>query len=303
MSTRQKPKIKVLAIIGPTATGKSALAVALAKRFSGEVISADSRQVYRGLDIGTGKITKKEMSGIPHYLLDVADPRRVYSATRYQKAAAKTLRYIVRNKKLPIVCGGTGFYIDTLLNGTKIPPVPANLQLRKTLEKKSTTKLFMILQRMDPERAQTIDKHNPVRLIRAIEIAQALGKVPKLETRESPYTVLKIGIRPTLAELQNKIEKRLLYRINHGMIAEAKKLHAQGLSYKRMEQLGLEYRYLARYLQELTTKEEMITELNTKTFQYAKRQITWFKRDKATRWFTKNSDKKIEVLVKKFLQN
>ena len=189
--------IKVLAIVGPTASGKSALAVRLARRFGGEIISADSRQVYRGLDIGTGKITKREMYGIPHHLLDVADPRQQYSAGVYAKAAQKIVRYIVQKNKLPIIVGGTGFYIDAALGTIVLPEVPPNQKLRKELTKKTSGQLFTMLQKLDPSRAKAIDRQNPVRLIRAIEIAKVLGHVPKhsnILQNVGMFDVLKIGL-------------------------------------------------------------------------------------------------------------
>ncbi|MEK7612980.1 MAG: tRNA (adenosine(37)-N6)-dimethylallyltransferase MiaA, partial [Patescibacteria group bacterium] len=167
---------KVLVIVGPTASGKSGLAVRLAKKFKGEIISVDSRQVYKGLDIGTGKITKKEMKGVPHYLLDVANPKKQFSVSQYKKFADKIVRYIVLENRLPIIVGGTGFYIDTLAGKFSLPDVPPNKLLRRKLEKFDTEELFKMLKKKDPARAKTIDRHNKVRLIRALEIVNALGR-------------------------------------------------------------------------------------------------------------------------------
>ena len=176
---------KLIVILGPTASGKSDMAVKLAKRFNGEVVSADSRQVYKGLDIGTGKITKKEMQGVKHHLLDVANPKKQFTASDFVDLTSGLIRQIVNRRKVPIICGGTGFYIDALLGDKQIPEVPPNLKLRKELEKKSVEKLFEILKKLDPERAKNIDAKNPRRLIRAIEICKVLGRVPKLHTRNS----------------------------------------------------------------------------------------------------------------------
>src|SRR3989344_4893017 len=169
---------KILVIVGPTASGKSSLAVRLANKFNGEIISADSRQVYRGLNIGTGKITGQEMRGIAHYLLDVANPRSQFSAAQYKVLADKFIRYIVQKDKLPIVVGGTGFYIDALTGTALFPDVPPNKLLRSKLNKFNKEKLFFMLKKKDPRRASTIDRDNKVRLIRALEIVVAIGNVP-----------------------------------------------------------------------------------------------------------------------------
>lgn len=295
-------KPKILVILGQTATGKSDLAVLFAKKFDGEIISADSRQVYKGLNIGSGKITKKEMKGIPHHLLDVISPKNNFSVSKFQKQTQKIIKSIIEKNKLPIVVGGTGFYIQSIVDDLSIPEVKENKELRKKLSECKTEKLFETLEKLDPERAQTIDKHNRVRLIRAIEIAKVIGKVPKIK-KNQPYNVLQIGLEWPEEILKNKIKDRLLKRIKIGMIAEAKKLHENGLSWKRMEQLGLEYRYLALFLQNKISKEEMIEKLNTEIWHYAKRQKTWFKKDKRIKWFNPEDKKHIEEEIEKFVRN
>jgi len=313
MQNTPTKKQKLVVILGSTASGKSDLAVAFAKKFgglsaygraqAGEVVSADSRQVYRGLDIGTGKITKREMKGVPHHLLDVADPKRRFSVARYKKLAEKAVAGIARRGKLPILCGGTGFYIQAIVDGVMLPEAAPDKRLRARLEKMSSAELFAMLQKRDPRRAREIDAKNPRRLIRAIEIARALGAVPHLEPRvPSKYEVLQIGIKTDSGVLKEKIHKRLVARIRAGMVAEARHLHERGLSWRRMEELGLEYRYLARYLQGKLTKKEMIDQLSTAIWQYAKRQKTWFKRDKRVKWFALNDKKKIEREVTRFLR-
>lgn len=296
-------KSKILVILGPTASGKSDLAVALAKKFNGEIISADSRQVYRGLSIGTGKITKREMQGVRHHLLDVASPKRVFTVVQYQKLARRALRDILRRGKVPIICGGTGLYIDALLYDIPFPNVPPNPKLRRKLEKESAENLFAKLQRLDPHRAKSIDPHNKRRLIRALEIVTLAGKpVPPLKTHSRSsqnIEVLKIGLRPDNQILKPRINQRLRQRLRRGMIEEAKRLHRQGLSYRRMEGLGLEYRYLARFLQGKISKAEMINQLEKEIWRYAKRQITWFKRDKEIHWLKNAAG--AEALVRQFL--
>jgi len=298
-----KSKPKILVVLGPTATGKSSLAVELAKKFDGEIISADSRQVYKGLNIGTGKVTKKEMKGILHHLLDLRSPKYVFSVSDFKKKAEKEIDIILNKNKLPIICGGTGFYIQALVDNINIPEVPANYKLRKELEKKSTEELFKILKKLDLKRAKNIDSKNPRRLIRAIEIAKSIGKVPDLSYQLSTtnYKPIFIGLDLSDKELKNKIHTRLLARVKEGMIAEAKRLRKEGLSLKRMEELGLEYKFLAKHLKGELSKEEMIEKLNTAIWQYAKRQRTWFKRDKRILWFKPSEQKKIEKEVDKFL--
>jgi tRNA dimethylallyltransferase len=297
--SKPQDRPKVIAIVGPTASGKSALGVFLAQKLKGEVISADSRQVYKGLTIGTGKVTKKEMTGIPHHLLDVASPKKVFTASDFVQHASKTITAIHARGAVPIVVGGTGFYIDSLFGRFTLPEVPPNKKLRVRLERKSAPQLFALLQKKDPARAATIDKHNPVRLVRALEIAAALGKNP-LPTATNKYDVLWLGVTFPKSVLEKRIHARLRARMKQGMVAEVKQLRAKGLSYKRMEMLGLEYRYLALYLQGKLSKEEMYMEIKTDDTQYAKRQLTWFKKNKEIVWIENKSQ--AARLAKQFLK-
>ncbi len=288
---RKKPLPIILVICGQTATGKSDLAVSLAQALNGEVISADSRQVYKGLDVGAGKITKREMRGVPHHLLDVADPKRArYTVDDFVKDGTKAIDDILSRGKLPIICGGTGFYIDALLGTVDLPNVPPNPTLRKKLSTKSAEALMKEIAKLDPRRAKTLDPHNKVRIIRAIEIAKALGKVPKLNTsskRAQKYNAVKIGLTIDPAPLRERIHARLIKRMKGGkMLAEAKRLHKEGVSWKRMHAFGLEYRYIALHLQGKITRAEMIEQLEQSIAAYAKRQMQWFKRDKTIEWRT-----------------
>jgi len=293
-------KPKILIILGPTASGKSDLAVRIAKLYNGEIISADSRQVFTGLDIGTGKITEKEMRGIPHHLLDVVNAKKRFNVSEYKILAEESVDQILAKRKLPIICGGTGFYISAVVDNLILPDVPPNLKLRKQLEKKSVEELVAILKKLDTKKLESIDQKNPRRLIRAIEITKALGNVPKIDSKPK-YNVLQIGTKISDKELRNRITKRLYSRIKIGMIEEAKNLHKSGLSWKRMNELGLEYRYLALYLQNKITKEEMAEQLINKIWQYSRRQITWFKRDKRIKWLSPENLKRIDSKIKKFL--
>ncbi|MDB5188634.1 MAG: miaA [Candidatus Nomurabacteria bacterium] len=275
----------LIVICGPTAAGKSDYAVQLAKDRNGEIISADSRQVYKGLDIGSGKITSKEMKGVPHHLLDVASPARIFTVAQYKKLADKAIATILKKGKTPIIVGGTGFYIDAVVFDQQLPEVPPNKALRKKLEKCSLAELQEQLQAMDPERYETIDIHNPVRLIRAIEIVETLGKVPAA-SRTSKYDIEWIYLDFPDEVLKQRIHDRLMKRMKKGMAKEVQDLHTHGLSWKRLEMLGLEYRFLALYLQQkisktapsTTLRADMLAQLETAIWQYAKRQRTWFKK-------------------------
>ncbi|HLP44202.1 MAG TPA: tRNA (adenosine(37)-N6)-dimethylallyltransferase MiaA, partial [Candidatus Nanoarchaeia archaeon] len=272
-------------ILGPTASGKSSLAIKLAQATSGEVISADSRQVYKGLDIGSGKITKREMKGVPHHLLDITSPKKVFNAAQFQKLGQDKVEEIIKRGKVPIVCGGTGFYIQALVDSLVFPDVPPNKKLREQLERKSTQELATLLKKLDLRRYKTIDINNRPRLIRAIEIAQALGKVPKVTKADSPFETLFIGVNPKEAELEKKIHERLHARLRKGMIREVEHLRSSGISWKRLESFGLEYREIARFLQSKISKKDMIAQLENEINQFSKRQMTWFKRDERIRWF------------------
>ncbi len=280
---------KIVVILGQTATGKSAFAVKIAKKINGEVISADSRQVYKELDIGTGKITKKEMQGVPHYLLNVASPKNKFTVALYKKLAEKKIEEILSRCKTPIICGGTGFYIDAITKGISFPEVPPNLRLRKILFKKSTAALFSILKKLDSGRARSIDKNNKVRLIRAIEIVKALGKVPKIKEVKPPYKFIKIGLYLPAPKLEEKIERRVKKMFKDGLLNEIKKLKKAGVSKERLKELGFEYND--------PTPEKVIAE----TIKYTKRQMTWFKRDKEIKWLDASKSGKFPAKLRVLL--
>ncbi|MEX2029307.1 MAG: tRNA (adenosine(37)-N6)-dimethylallyltransferase MiaA [Candidatus Paceibacterota bacterium] len=301
-------KNKVIVILGQTATGKSNLAVRIALRLrsgpsaqkiEGEVISADSRQVYKMLNIGTGKITPKEMKGVPHHLLDVANPQKKFTVAQYQKLATAAMSDIIKRKKIPIICGGTGFYIDAITKGIIFPKVPPNYSLRRKLALLNSRALILKLQKLDPRRAKNIDPNNKLRIIRAIEIAQALGKVPKITEASPVYKFIKIGLYLPPQKLKRKIEQRVKKMLENGQLEEIKKLKRTGVSSKRLEELGFEYFN--------PTYEKVVQE----TLKYTKRQMTWFKRDKTIKWFDaskirvfRNKSKVIEpilVYVENFL--
>jgi tRNA dimethylallyltransferase len=278
-------KPKVIAIVGPTASGKTALSITLAQKFNGEVISADSRQVYRGMDLGTGKVTTKEMAGIPHHLLDIADPKTdTYTGADFVQDANTAITDIANRGHLPIIAGGTFFYFDLLRGLRTSAPVPPNDILRAALEQKTTEELSAELTTRDPRRAATIDHANRRRLIRALEVVDALGHVPETPTTDSPYNMLVLGIDVPTEILSERIHKRITDRIEQGMIEEINTLHESGVSWARMASFGLEYRSIASYLQGHLTKDAMIEELAAKIRQFAKRQRLWLKHDQSIIW-------------------
>lgn len=242
------------------------------------------------------------MRGVRHHLLDVASPMQVFTAHDYLTRARKAIVDILKRGKLPIVAGGTGFYIDALLGHVTLPNVPVNRKLRAKLEKKTTKQLFALLKRKDPRRTRTIDSSNKRRLVRALEIVSALGKVPAMPNNDlrSRYDVLWIGCTLQSKVLAKRIRVRLFARMKLGMVAEAVRLHRNGLSYKRMEQLGLEYRALALHLQGKLTEPQLVEQLDRDIRYYAKRQLTYWKRNKQIHWFRPTQRSAIEILVRKY---
>lgn len=301
---------KIIAIVGQTATGKSDLAVFLAKKIQGEVISVDSRQVYKYLNLGTGKVNVKPCKknkkilcykNIPHYLIDVASPKKNFSVEQFQKLALKTIKKIFKKNKIPILCGGSAFYFYALIDGYVLPKVKPNYQLRKKLEKKEIQDLLKILKKLDLKTYNQIDKKNKRRIIRAIEIIKKLKKRPKLEKHPLPYPLLILGLKKNKKNLKKLIYQRLIKRLKQGMIKEVKNLkNKHKISFKRLESFGLEYRYLALYLQKKLKKQEMIEELTKAILNFSKRQLTWFKKDKRIIWI-KNKKQALK-LVQQFLK-
>ncbi len=303
--TTPAAKTKIVVVLGPTASGKSDLAVEIALRFNGEVVSADSRQVYKGLDIGSGKITPEKMRGIPHHLLDVASPAKIFTVSDYSELAKKEIKNIIGRGKLPVICGGTGFYINALLYGNSFAPVPPDPKIRKQLEKISTEELAKKLAEIDPERFASIDAKNRVRLIRALEIVMATGQPVAKISPTTEYDALKMGILWNKENLDRRIELRLGRRLESGMIEEVGQLKfpekGRGLSWKRLNDLGLEYRFISLYLKGDLSYDDMRAKLETAIKQYAKRQMTWFKRDQEITWLKPDELEKSYKLTEKFI--
>lgn len=310
---------KVLVILGSTATGKTDVALQLAQKYNGELVSCDSRQVYIGLDIGTGKLPGHdvkvekhdgywEIDGIRIWMYDVCDPKKQFTVKDYVEQASQVIEDILKRGKLPIIVGGTGFYLKALLEGLPNLEIPLNLQLRKELEKLSLQELQSKLQKIFLKRWKDMnnsDQNNPRRLIRAIEIVLTNFTSEEFlrATVRGDFKILKIGLTAPREVLQSRINARLASRIDQGLIEETKNLHKNGLTYKRMQELGLEYSILARLLKDEISENQLINDLSVKISQYAKRQMTWFKSQKNIIWFDitdKEWNQKMEKIVLKW---
>lgn len=283
-------KKQVLVILGPTASGKSAYGIKLAKSMNGEIVSCDSRQVYKELDIGTAKLTKNEMRGIPHYCINLTSVKKVFTVSDFKECANEAISKILDKGKIPILVGGSAFYINAVLNDVNLPEVPPNPKLRNKLEKYPIEKLLTILDKKDPARARTIDRKNKRRIIRALEIIKVLGKVPQAK-KELKYQAKFYGMKISPEDLKKKIIKRTDKMVRRGLVRETKKIRALGLAWKRIYELGFEYKYPALYIQNKISEKEMIDSINKETIEYARRQMLWWKKDKQIKWVKLNKYK------------
>lgn len=295
-------KPKIIVVLGQTSTGKSDLAVRLANYYNGEVISADSRQVYRGIDLASGKITQSEMQGIPHHMIDITEPRKRYTVADYVREAEICITDILERHKTPIICGGTGFYIDALLSGQEFDETIIESETIADIEEKTNEEIFQEIKTKDPKRAKTIDPHNRVRLIRSLALINTLGYMPDIKQRKR-YHPLFIGLKLPKSELDTRIWNRIISRIEQGMINEVQTLGENGISDERLDELGLECRYITQYLNNTLNLESMIDELYRATVRFSKRQYTWFKRNKDIHWFNPIIDQdNIDRMVRNFLK-
>ena len=306
-------KPKLIVILGTTASGKSKLALSLARKFKGEIISADSRQIYQGMDIGTDKVLgqKKKIegekvrvvSGIPHYLLDIIPPDKEFSVAEFQKKAISLIKKIWQRGKLPFLVGGTGLYIRSITENLKIPPVPPQKKLRERLEKKTRDELFQKLKKLDPQTAQKIDPFNKRRLIRALEVCLLTQKPFSLQRkrRESLFEILKIGLAFPKEELEKRIEKRIAQMFKRGFIREVRKLLKKGYSPSLPSFSGIGYKEVIEYLQKKISLREAKERIKKRTLDYAKRQMTWFKKEKNVFWI--KIPKEADGLIMRFLNN
>ncbi len=282
---------KAVAIVGTNASGKSALGVAVALRFGGEVISADSRQVYRGLDIGTGKLTRDEMRGIRHHLIDVMDLDTRYSVADFQKSAYGLIDEITVRGRLPIIVGGTGLYVRSVVDGYQLTRARPDLALRDRLEQLTNEELHQRLSELAPDAAQAIDPRNRRRIIRAVEIREQGFPVKTSHINAPQYKFRQLGLTWPRDVLRERIRTRLRERIDAGMIDEVRNLLNDGVSFARLDGLGLEYRFVARFLQgEYASEEELFDELSRAIYRFAMRQLAWFRRDRSIEWLDHAQD-------------
>ena len=295
---------KLVVIAGPTSSGKTDLAIELAKKFNGEIVSADSRQVYKGMDIGSGKATKEQQQEVPHHLLDVVDPKDRFTVSDYKRFADEAIEDIVRRGKLPFLVGGTGLYIQVVVDNFEISTGEEDLAYREELEGKSLDELVVLLQKTDPESYDNIDLDNKRRVVRALEVNHTTGQSFFKEKKkgEASYDALMLGIDVSRDELYRRIDQRVDERITEGMIEEVQELLNGGVDEKRLYDFGQEYRFCLQYIQgEWETKEEMVQRLKYAIHGFARRQMTWFRKDKRIVW-VKTNEKAIEEIQKFFVK-
>lgn len=294
-------KPEVIVICGPTASGKTALSIKLAKKINGEIISSDSMQIYKDMDIGTAKPNKEEMQGIKHYLIDFVEPNQRYSVAEFKKDAESAIEEILSKGKTPIVVGGTGLYIDSLIYGIEYQDIQLDEKYRKELEERVETegleKVYQEAQKIDPQAMEKISANDKKRILRVLEIFKATGKTKtqqEIESRKNgvKYDYKVFAINWEREVLYERINKRVDIMIEQGLIQEVKQLLEKYTEFPTAMQ-GLGYKEVVEYLHGITTKEEMIEKLKMETRRYAKRQITWFKKNKQTIWIEAEDLQKI----------
>ncbi|MGD9200989.1 MAG: tRNA (adenosine(37)-N6)-dimethylallyltransferase MiaA [Chitinispirillia bacterium] len=275
-------KKNIIVVGGPTASGKTHLSVSLALQLNSEIISADSRQVYRGMDIGTGKDLDEYTSKsgkVPYHLIDIVEPSALYTLYHYQRDCIDAIEKIWDKKKIPILAGGTGLYIEAVLKNYKIPNIPENKELRQSLMKKTKEELLIKLKKKDPALYNSTDKSSKKRVIRSLEIAESAAKQDIQYGIKNPLNLIPliICIEWPRNVLKEKINYRLLQRLDEGLVDEVKSLLNSGISMSRFEYFGMEYKHIARYINKETSFSKMVDELSRNIFQLAKRQMTYFK--------------------------
>ena len=301
-----KEKQKVIVICGPTASGKTALSIELAKKINGEIISADSMQIYKDMDIGTAKPTKEEMQGIKHYLLDFVSPEERYSVAQYKHDAKKTIKEILSKGKMPIIVGGTGLYVDSLIYEIEYSDIKIDEKYRKELEEiaemQGLEKLYKMALEIDPIAMEKISENDKKRIIRVLEIYKATGKTKtqqEEESRKNPveYDYKVFAINWDREILYQRINKRVDIMIEQGLIEEVKEILKKYTKFPTAMQ-GLGYKEVADYINGNYTKEEMIEKIKQETRRYAKRQLTWFRKNKETIWLNGLDDvqKNIDII-------
>ncbi len=296
----------LIVVLGPTASGKSALGIQLALQFQGEIVSADSRQVYRGLDIGTAKVTPEERALVPHHLLDMLDVIQTYTVAQFQHDAIAAIDALLARQKLPFLVGGSPHYIQAVVDHLAIPAIAPQPELRQQLERQPLADLLAQLERLDPQSAAVIDCNNPRRVIRALEVCLISGQPFSGQRGKAQplYRCLLFGINWPRAVLYERIDRRVDERMRQGMVQEVQHLLAQGVSYQRLEELGLEYRFIARLLRgEFADEAQMVERLKYAIHDFTRRQLSWFRRDSRIVWLEGSetmlheAQKKVEVFL------
>jgi tRNA dimethylallyltransferase len=280
-------RAKLVVVAGPTASGKSGLGITLARTFNGEIVSADSRQVYRGLNIGSAKVTPAEQALIPHHLLDVVDPAEVYTVARFQQDAIAAIDAILARKHQPFLVGGSPHYIQAVVDHLDIPPIPPQPELRLELEAQSFNELLTELEQRDPACAATIDRQNRRRVIRALEVCRVTGQPFSTQRRVAAplYDCLLLAIDWPRQELYARIDARVDERMAQGMVEEVRQLLARGISHERLESFGLEYRFISRLLRgDFVSESAMVERLKFSIHDFTRRQLTWFRKDTRIIW-------------------
>lgn len=303
-------KKKVIVICGPTASGKTSLSIELAKQMNGEIVSADSMQIYQDMTIGTAKPTIEEMQGIKHYLIDCVSPEERYSVANYKKDAMIAINKIIQNKKVPIVVGGTGLYINSLIYGIEYDDINVDLEYRNELEemtkKYGLEYLYEMAEKIDAEATKKISKNDKKRIFRILEIYKATGKTKTQQEIESRkvgpiYDYIVFGINMNREILYDRINKRVDIMIQNGLIEEVKNLCEKYHEYPTAMQ-GLGYKEVVEFLKENCTEEEMIEKIKMETRRYAKRQLTWFRRYENIIWLDglANVQNNIKIILEEY---
>jgi tRNA dimethylallyltransferase len=287
---------KIVCVVGPTSSGKTALGIRLAKQFHGEIINADSRQIFKNISIGTGKPegTRKSQNGhrgffvknVPHYLMDFLEPTKMFTVVEWRERAERAIRGIGTRHHLPIVVGGTGLYVSALIDNFNFPKVEPKTQLREAYQEKSLSELVAMLLRLDPEAGQTVDLKNPRRVIRALEVSTFTGKPFSQQklTGKPKFDAFQVGIQWPREKLYERIEEEIDNMIDRGWVEEIRRAIAAGLPENAPAMSSIGYRELISYLKGARTLDDAIKACKTSVRRYAKRQETWFKRDKRIHW-------------------
>ena len=307
---KESTKQPLIVLTGPTAVGKTSLSIQLAKMIHGEIISADSMQVYKEMDIGTAKITPEEMCGVPHYLIDEFLPSEDFNVAKFKQYADKYIQTIYKHGNIPILVGGTGFYIQAVLNNIDFEKNEGETAYRRELEElaneKGNTYLYEMLKKVDPKSTKTIHENNVKRVIRALEFYQQTGKRisehnEQEREKKSPYQFAYFVLTEDRDILYNRINKRVDAMVNQGLLEEVTVLRNKGYTSDMVSMQGIGYKEMMEYLNGRCSYEEAIDKLKKNTRHFAKRQLTWFKREREVIWVDKNEFKQDEALILQYM--